>query len=150
MDFMTQWEPRRELGRLSNEMERLFGDLIGRRTGQDPVATSAWAPLVDIRETKDALELTVELPGIDPEAVDVTVDNGVLTIRGERSGEKSVEDVVYHRVERAFGVFERRFALPRSVDPDRIQASYRHGVLVLTVPKRDEAKPRSVKVKVEG
>ncbi len=150
MDFITQWEPRRDLGRFTNEMERLFGDLMGRRTGQDPVATAAWAPAVDIRETKDILEVTVELPGIDPKSVEVTVDNGVLSIRGERTVEKSTEDTVYHRVERAYGAFERRFALPRSVDPDRIQASYRHGLLLLGVPKREEAKPRSVKVTIES
>lgn len=150
MDFITGWEPRRELGRLTNEMERLFGDIMGRRTGQEPVATAAWAPPVDIRETKEMLEVTVELPGIDPDNVEVTVDNGVLNIRGERAVEKGAEDTVYHRVERAYGTFERRFALPRSVDPERIQANYRHGLLVLTVPKRDEAKPRSVKVNIES
>ncbi len=150
MDFMTQWEPRRELSRLTNEMERLFGDMIGRRPGQEQVATAAWAPPVDIRETKEALELTVELPGIDPQNVEVTVDNGVLSIRGERTVEKAAEDSVYHRVERSYGAFERRFALPRSVDPERVQASYRHGLMVLTVPKREEAKPRSVKVKIES
>ncbi len=150
MDFITSFEPRRELSRLTTEMDRLFGELMGRRAGQDSVLTASWAPAVDIRETKDAIEVTAELPGMNPEDVEVTVENGVLSIRGQRVFEKSTEDTTYHRMERGYGVFERRFSLPRSANAERIDAKFKHGLLTLTVPKREEAKPRSVKVNVES
>lgn len=150
MNFMTQWEPRRELNRLTNEMDRLLGELTGRTSGQESVVTAGWAPAVDIRETKNAIEITAELPGMDPADIEVTVENGVLSIRGQRTFEKSTEDATYHRMERGYGMFERRFSLPRSVDAGHIDAKFRHGLLTLTVPKREEAMPRSVKVNVES
>jgi HSP20 family protein len=118
---------------------------------RDAEATTAWCPAVDIRETKDELTLHVELPGISEEAVDVSVENGVLTISGERKQqtEEETEGSGYHLVERCYGHFERRFSLPRSVDSEKVRAAFAHGVLTVTLPKAETAKPRKIEVKVE-
>jgi HSP20 family protein len=105
---------------------------------------------VNILEKKDAIVITADLPGLKGEDVDVTVDNGVLTIRGERRLEEVSEGETYHRVERVYGVFERTFTLPNSVDVARIDAKFRNGEMVVTLPKREESKPRAVKVAIES
>jgi len=106
-------------------------------------------PAVDVRETKDALAIVAELPGIEPKNVEVSVENGILNLKGSREFEKALDGETYHRVERAYGSFERSFTLPTNVDPERVKAVYRHGVLHLTLPKREEAKPKSVAIKIE-
>ena len=141
----------RELTRLRDEMDRIFEGwprFFGRPVGEEGLR-GAWLPAVDIREGKDAIVVTAELPGIDANDVDVSVQENVLTIRGERRREETREDETFHRVEREYGVFERSFTLPRSADPNGIQANYRDGVLSLTVPKREEAKPKTLKINVE-
>lgn len=151
MTGLTRWEPMRELTRLRDEMDRIFESwprFFGRTFGEEGLR-GAWMPAVDIREGKDAIVVTAELPGIDAEDVDVSVQENVLTIRGERRREETREDETLHRVEREYGVFERSFSLPRSADPNKIQANYRDGVLSLTVPKREEAKPKTLKINVE-
>ena len=146
---IVRWDPFKELTTLQDRMNRLFEDAAGRRgdAGEDYVS-GRWMPPVDVREGKDHLEIFAELPGIDPKSVEVSVENRVLSIKGSRNFEKATEDETYHRVERAYGTFERSFTLPTNVDPERIQANYRHGVLALTLPKREEAKPRSISIKV--
>jgi HSP20 family protein len=132
-------------------MDRMFEDwprVFGRRIDEEGLR-GAWMPAVDIRETKDAFDVTAELPGIDAKDVDVSVQENTLTIRGERRREEVKENETVHRIEREYGVFERSFTLPRSADAEKIQASYREGVLSLTVPKREEAKPKSLKISVE-
>jgi HSP20 family protein len=111
---------------------------------------AAWVPAVDVRETGDSLVLTMEIPGIDPKAVDIAVENNRLTVSGERTFESADEGESYHRVERAFGSFARSFRLPNRFDADNIEARSKHGVLTLVIPKREEAKPRSIKVQVEN
>ena len=91
-----------------------------------------------------------ELPGIEPKNVEVAVESGILSLRGTRTFEKAAEGETYHRVERAYGAFERSFTLPGNVDAERIQATYRNGVLHLSVPKREEAKPKAISIKIEG
>ncbi len=154
MTMLTRWEPMREMANLTDRMNRLFDELWRRplavRGSDEEVLSGTWMPAVDIRETRDALELTAELPGVDPKDVDVTVENGVLTIHGERKFEKEEEGQTYHRVERVYGTFERSFTLPNSVDADKIKATYKNGLLILTVPKREEAKPKPVKIAVES
>lgn len=135
---------------LQDRMNRLFEETSGRtRRGEDDYITGSWIPSVDVRETKDSLELQAELPGIDPKDVEVSVENGILTIKGCRKFEKATEGETYHRVERSFGSFERSFTLPTNVDNDKIHAVYRHGVLHLSLPKREEAKPKPISIKVE-
>jgi len=150
MTRIVRWDPFKEMTTLQDRMNRLFEDAWGRpRRADEDFITGSWLPPVDVRETKDTLEITAELPGMEPTDVEVAVENGVLTIKGARQFEKATEGETYHRVERSYGAFERSFTLPTNVDPERIQAVYRNGVLGLTLPKREEAKPRSISIKVQ-
>jgi HSP20 family protein len=146
---IIRWDPFREMNALQERMGRLYDDVAGRRTVDEDYLSGRWMPAVDVREGKEHLEITVELPGLDPKDVDVSVENRVLTIKGSRQFEKATEGETYHRVERAYGSFERSFTLPSNVDPERIKANYRHGVLHLTLPKREEAKPRSISISIK-
>jgi len=136
------------MARVSDDMTRLVDELFGGRMARESVRGS-WVPPVDIRETADAIEIQAELPGFNAEDVDVTVENGVLTIRGERRMQETQEGETWHRIERAHGVFERAFQVPRNVDPGKVNARFVNGVLQLTLPKREESKPRSIKVQVK-
>jgi HSP20 family protein len=150
MTSIIRWHPFNEVATLQQRMNRVFDDMWGpnRRPDEDYVAGS-WIPAVDVREAKDSLQISAELPGLDPKDVEVTVEAGVLTLKGSRSFEKATEGETYHRVERAYGAFERSFTLPSNVAPDKINAVYRQGVLHLSLPKREEAKPKSISIKVE-
>jgi HSP20 family protein len=153
MRTLTRWEPISDIASLSQRMDRMFEELMGRglrRFGEDDRVRGTWSPAVNILEKKDAIVITADLPGLKGEDVDVTVDNGVLTIRGERRLEEVSEGETYHRVERVYGVFERTFTLPNSVDVARIDAKFRNGEMVVTLPKREESKPRAVKVAIES
>jgi HSP20 family protein len=123
----------RSTSTLQDQINRLFNDTF-ERTGQESNLT-AWAPAVDIYE-------------IDPKDLDIRVENNILTIRGDRKFEKNVNEDNYLRVERAYGAFSRSFALANSVNPDGIKADYQNGVLTLVIPKREEAKPKQIKVNV--
>jgi HSP20 family protein len=144
--YRQQW-PGQSL--LQDELKQAFDRFF--QAGDDErdassVVTSQWAPLVDIREEADRFVLLADLPGIDPQEVEVLMDKGILTVRGERKGEAGVQTERYSRVERPYGSFHRRFALPDSADPERIEASGRDGVLSITIPKRPETKPRRIQV----
>jgi len=141
------FEPHRAATTLQEQINRLFNDSFGRTAEEGNLTT--WAPPVDIHETEQALVVKADLPEIDPQALDIRVENNILTIRGERRFEKKVEDKNYLRVERAYGAFSRSFALSNTVNADAIKAEYKNGVLTLTVPKREEAKPKQIKVNVE-
>jgi HSP20 family protein len=121
-------------------------ELTGRTTDQS--ALSAWAPAVDIYETEHELVVKADLPDVDPGDLDIRIENNVLTLRGERKFEKKVSEENYLRVERAYGSFSRSFSLSNSVNPEAIKADYHDGVLTLTIPKREEAKPKQIKVNV--
>ena len=150
MSTIVRWDPFRELATVQDRMNRMFNDVWGRnRQPDDDYISGSWMPPVDVRETKDALEIAAELPGLDPKDVEVSLENGVLTLKGSRRFEKATEGETYHRVERAYGLFERSFSLPTNVDPERVHAVFRHGVLHLTLSKREEAKPKSISIKVE-
>jgi len=151
MTSIVRWDPFKEMATLQERMNRMFEDVWGRgRRPDEDFISGSWVPPVDVRETKDTLEISVELPGIEPKNVEVSVESGVLTLKGARQFEKAAEGETYHRVERAYGAFERSFTLPTNVDAERIQASYRHGILHLTVPKREEARPKAINIKVDG
>jgi HSP20 family protein len=107
-----------------------------------------WTPAVDIYEDEDAVTLRAELPGVEPKDVDVRFENGVLTLRGERKLEQEEKRENYHRVERSYGTFTRSFALPGTVDAEKIRAEAKNGILAIVLPKRSEAKPRAIQVKV--
>src|SRR5206468_8845231 len=116
-------------------------------TGEEGSLT-AWAPAVDIYETEHELVVRADLPDIDPKDLDIRVENNILTIRGERKFEKKVNEDNYLRVERAYGTFSRSFTLSNTVNSDAIKADYQNGVLTLNIPKREEAKPKQIKVNV--
>ncbi|HEU0277918.1 MAG TPA: Hsp20/alpha crystallin family protein [Rhodanobacteraceae bacterium] len=131
---------------LTDAFSRLF-DVEGG--DQSNVVTSEWAPRVDIREEDKQFVIEADIPGVDPKDIEVNMDKGVLSIRGERKTEYKVDDPRFTRVERAHGVFHRRFALPDSANPDGIRASGKHGVLEIVIPKRPEQTPRRIDIEVQ-
>jgi len=145
---LTQFQPFRGVSSLQEQINRLFNDTFER--GTDGANLTAWAPAVDIFETEHSLVVKADLPDIKPEELDIRVENNILTIRGERKFEKQVSENNYLRVERAYGSFSRSFSLANTVNTEAIQAEYKNGVLTLTVPKREEAKPKQIKVRVEA
>lgn len=147
MNTITRWEPFRGLSTLQDQMNRLFEDTL-LRGRSDESALTTWAPAVDIYETENALVVKADLPDVNEKDLDIQVENNILTIRGERKFERDVKEDNYLRVERAYGSFTRSFSLGNTVNTEAIKAEYRDGVLTLTIPKREEAKPKQVKVSV--
>jgi len=143
MTIMTRWEPFRDLAKLQDEVNRLFDDR-SFRAGE----SVGWTPPCDIYEDEETVVLRFELAGVEPKDVDVRFENGVLTVRGERKLERDDKRENYHRVERAYGTFTRSFSLPGTLDPERIKAEAKNGVLDITLAKKAEAKPRAIQVKV--
>jgi HSP20 family protein len=147
MRTMNRWEqPLRGASTLQEQINRVFGDVVGR-TGEESNLTP-WAPAVDIYETEHELVVKADLPDMDPQELDIRVENNILTIRGDRKFENKVNEENYLRVERAYGSFSRSFSLANSVKSDSIKADYQNGVLTLSIPKREEAKPKQIKVNV--
>ncbi len=146
MRTMNRWEPFRGATTLQEQINRVFGDLVGR-TGEESNLTP-WAPAVDIFETENELVVKADLPDVNPQNLDIRVENNVLTIRGERKFENEVNEDNYLRIERSYGSFSRSFSLANSVNADAIKADYQNGVLTLSIPKREEAKPKQIKVTV--
>jgi HSP20 family protein len=143
---MRTLSPFRGVTTLQDQINRLFHDAF-ERTGEESNLT-AWAPAVDIFENEQELVVKADLPEIDPKDLDIRVENNILTIRGERKFEKKVNEDNYLRVERAYGAFSRSFSLASTVNPEGIKADYQSGVLTLSIPKREEAKPKQIKVNV--
>lgn len=127
---------------------RLFQDSVSRLLSEP--AARPWSPAVDIVETENELVLKADLPEVDPKAVEIQIENGTLSLKGERKFEQQTNGRGYHRVERGYGSFVRAFSLPESVDPDKVKADYKSGVLTVTLPKKEVAKPKSVKVEVSN
>ena len=150
MSQITRWDPFRELDNFSNRLSTLFGDRLGVRSGEESNGwtRSDWAPAVDIVEDTNGYAITAELPQVNKEDVDVTVENGVLTIKGERKFERKEEDKdkKYHRVERAYGTFVRSFRVPTDADGTKIKAAYKDGVLTVTLPKSEAAAPKKIAI----
>jgi HSP20 family protein len=143
---LNRWEPFRGAATLQEHVNRLFGNVL-EHSGEESNLTS-WAPAVDIYETEHELVVKADLPEVDPKELDIRVENNLLTIRGERKFEKKVTEENYLRVERAYGSFSRSFSLANTVNSEAIKADYQNGVLTLTIPKREEAKPKQIKVNV--
>lgn len=132
---------------LQDEIKQVFERFFGEtETDSSSVVTSQWTPRVDIKEEPGRFVILADLPGVDPNEIEVHMDKGMLSIRGERKAEDRIENERYSRVERAHGVFYRRFALPESANPDGVSASGRNGVLEITIPKRPESTPRRINV----
>jgi HSP20 family protein len=147
MRTMNRWEqPFRGATTLQEQINRIFGDVVGR-AGEESNLTP-WAPAVDIFETENELVVKADLPDVNPQDLDIRVENNILTIRGARKFEKKVNEDNYLRIERAYGAFSRSFSLANSVKSEAIKADYQNGVLTLSIPKREEAKPKQIKVNV--
>lgn len=144
--ILNRWEPFRGASTLQEQVNRLFGNAL-ERSAEESNLTS-WAPAVDIYETEHELVVKADVPEVDPKDLDIRVENNILTIRGERKFEKKVNEENYLRVERAYGTFSRSFSLANTVNSEAIKADYQNGVLTLTIPKREEAKPKQIKVNV--
>jgi HSP20 family protein len=145
---LTQFQPFRGVSTLQDQINRLFSETFDRSS--EEANLTPWAPAVDIYETEQNLVVKADLPDIKPEELDIRVENNILTIRGERKFEKKVNENSYLRVERSYGSFSRSFSLASTVNTEAIQADYKNGVLTLSIPKREEAKPKQIKVHVEG
>jgi HSP20 family protein len=145
MAMLTRWDPFRELARVQEEMNRAFGDeRLPFRAGE----SVGWTPACDIYEDGEEIVVRAELAGVEPKDVEIRFENGVLTLKGERKLEKEEQRENYHRVELSYGTFTRAFTLPASIDAEKILAESKHGVLHIHLPKKPEAKPKSIQVKV--
>ena len=147
---ITRYDPFRDLRALQDEVNRLFSSGVTRGFGDEGIARGAWTPSVDIYENKDNIVLEAELPGMNREDFELTVENNVLTLRGERRFEKRDEGDNYHRVERAYGQFSRSFTLPQTVSAENAAAEYKNGVLRVVLQKREEVKARRIEIAGEG
>jgi len=144
---IVRWDPFDTFLAAQEDLNRLFRK--GWLRGGSLIESGKWAPAVDIYETADSIVVEAELPGVDPKEINVSIEDGVLSIKGERKHEKEVKEENYYRVERAYGVFERSFHLPSDVDADKIKATYENGVLKAIVPKKEARKPKSIPIEVE-
>ena len=147
---IVRWDPARELVAMQERLNRYFDD-FGRRPEDDVMTRGDWMPAVDIFQS-DANEvvLKAELPGLKREDIDVQVENNTLTIKGQRRQDSEVKKEHYHRVERCYGAFSRSFSLPNTIDSTKVRAEYHDGVLTVTLPLREESKPRQIQVAVQG
>ena len=147
---IVRYDPFRDLRTLQEEVNRLFSTNLTRSFGDEGIGRGAWSPSVDIYENKDQIVLEAELPGMKQEDFDLTIENNVISLRGERRFEKVDDADNYHRVERSYGSFTRSFTLPQTVSGEGAQAEYANGVLRVTLPKREEAKSRRIEVTGAG
>ena len=147
---IVRYDPFRDLRTLQEEVNRLFTGNVARAFDDEGIARGSWSPNVDIYENKDQIVLEAELPGMNRDDFDVSVENNIITLRGERHFEKKEDSDNYHRVERAYGSFTRSFTLPNTVSAEGASADYSNGVLRVTVPKREETKARRIEIKSEG
>jgi HSP20 family protein len=146
---LTHWDPFRELEMMSDRLNRVFGRPQGRTdTGRELMTVSDWTPTVDISESDREYLIKMELPEVRRDDVKVTVEAGVLTIQGERRQEREEQGKKYHRVERSYGTFMRGFTVPDDVDPGKVSAEFKDGMLLLHLPKSEKAKPKAIEVKV--
>lgn len=143
---IIRWDPFREMVTLREKMNRLFEDAVTSRGEEKELMSSSWTPAVDIYETPEEIVLSAELPGMAEKDVEIKLEDNTLTIKGERKFEKEVKEENYHRIERAYGGFHRSFSLPHYVDQEKIKAEQEHGVLKVHMPKKEESKPRKVKI----
>jgi HSP20 family protein len=145
---VSRWDPFQDLLSIQDEMNQIFGRVLGHPgQSRSEQATRAWAPALDITERTDAYVVTVELPGVEPADVDVTLEEGILGIAGERRFTSESHDAQHHRVERRYGQFRRSITLPSQVEADAIKATFANGVLEVVVPKAEASKPRKIEIR---
>jgi len=146
---LIRWDPFREMSALQERMNRLFSDVRAQAPVRgEEIVQGAWIPAVDIFETNEAIVLKAELPGITAQDISVEVKDNTLTLKGENKFEKEVKEENYHRVERSYGSFQRAFTLPGTIHQEKVKAKFKDGILEITLPKVEEAKPKQVKVEI--
>lgn len=147
MPDIMEWKPFREVSRLRREMDRLWDEFFGPARRAFRPLEGEWVPAVDVSETADQVMIKAEVPGIDAKNIDISLSGDVLTIKGEKKSEREEKKENYHLVERSYGSFSRSLRLPTAVDADKIEANYKQGVLTITCPKKEEAKPKAIEIK---
>jgi len=146
---LVRWDPFRELEDMSDRLNRVFSrPTLPRTNGKENMIVADWVPSVDVSETEGAYQIKAEIPDVKKEDVKVTLEDGVLTIQGERKQEKEEKGKRYHRVERSYGRFVRSFTLPDVIDEENVKAEFKDGILNLALPKSEKAKPKAIEVKV--
>lgn len=152
---IIRWNPIRESMNMEREFNRMFNSLnkrfkpVDKEDSDDEFENAVWMPLADISENKDSFLINVDLPGIDKKDVKISYTEGQLTISGERKQEKETNNSTYHRVERSYGKYYRSFNLPKEIKADNIDAEFKNGQLMITIPKSEEVKPKEIEVKVK-
>lgn len=146
---IVRFDPFRDLASMQDRINRIFGEAYLRNNDEDVTNRGDWRPVVDIFENdKHEIVLRAELPGLKREEIDIRVENNTLTLKGERKRDAEVKQESYHRVERSYGAFARSFSLPATVNTEKVSATFIDGVLTITLPLREEAKPRQIQVQV--
>lgn len=148
MTALMRWDPFRELEEMSDRLNRMVTRPATRTNGKESLTVADWMPTVDISETAGEYVIQAELPEVKKDDVKVTLEEGVLTIQGQRRQEKDEKTTKYHRIERSYGTFVRSFSLPDQVNESGVKAEFKDGVLNLHIPKSEKAKPRAIEVKV--
>jgi HSP20 family protein len=148
MTMIARWDPFRELNLITDRMNRLFQDTYGTQGRPEEGITANFVPAVDIYEDEHNVTVKMEVPGIDQKDIDVRLENNTLTVRGERKFDKDEKEENFHRIERRYGSFYRSFALPNTLDAEKVQADYDNGVLRIRLAKKAEAKPKQIKVNI--
>jgi HSP20 family protein len=143
---IIRWNPFNDLQQLQHEMNRLFDGTSRSWQPDEPTSATSWSPLADVLETEGNFVMKVELPGVDPDKVDVRLENNVLTVRGERSVDKEYKKESWLRMERPYGTFSRSFSMPGTIDEGKIKAEFKHGVLSIVLPKKEQAKPKQIAI----
>ena len=146
---LTKWDPFKDLLSLQDRMNRLFDESVRNvKTGDEALSSAIWSPAVDIYETDDEVVVKAELPEVSQKDIDIQIENNTLTLRGERKFNKETKKENFHRIERAYGTFSRSFTLPGTINQEKISADYKDGILKISMPKREETKPKQIKVAI--
>lgn len=146
---ITRWRPFRDLVSFQDEMNRLFDDFFSQPMKRSEWTEGVWSPSVDLSETKDNVMIKAEIPGMTKDDIKISVQDNIITLKGEKKQEKEEKDANYHRIERNYGSFCRSFNLPTAVKADKIKATYKDGVLQVNLPKTEEVKPKEIPINVE-
>jgi HSP20 family protein len=144
---LIHWKPFREVSRLRNEMDRLWDDYFGPGRRALKPMEEAWLPAVDVSETGDKITVKAEIPGMEAKDIEISMVGDTLTIKGEKKAEREEKEENYHLVERSYGSFSRAMKLPVAVDPDKVEATYKNGVLTVVLSKKEEVKPKAIEIK---
>jgi len=146
---LIQWKPFREVTRLRQEMDRLWDEYFGPgRRALQPME-EAWMPAIDVSETGEKVIVKAEIPGMEANDIDISIVGDTLTIKGEKKTEREEKEENYHIVERSYGAFSRSMKLPAAVNADKVEATYKNGVLTVVCPKKEEVKPKTIEIKAE-